>query len=299
MITAVQRNATINQVQTVLARAAAASVSALGAEQVPEAVVFRLVTPLAKRLPARGLFVDQIGLPHPAVLASVLRVTERTGAIAEPGDGDARALGADNGTYDALYDAALNLLAASMRRETALRVTAQHGHLLEQFSCRDLAVIDALATTRSHAWLQRCELRFETVRRDKIIPRRLRMIEEHFRLRGAPPPSPFSVEETDALERAGLVAWVDSSVTPRNSYRFLRAWRQMRLGRVPFRVGLQRWLAGQHMAPIQQEDRQPLRGDVVGGIEIHFRTLELTDSGRTWVQLTQPARWLGSGNRRR
>lgn len=284
MFTSCDSNTVANTVHTALERSA----GVLGVGRAPKDLVSGLVGPMSQRLPARGLFAGQIVAPLPAVLSSVLTVVGRitTSNSAAP---PAQTRVTDENAQ--LYSVALNLLCTSMRRETALQVTAQHGRILEQLSLRDLRVINSLTRDRSEVWLNRCELRFETVHNHKVIPRRIRLVDDATSTGVAPfsasIPATLSIADAESLERAGLVVWVDSTIAPPNNLRFISAWKHLRLGTVSFPEGFRRWLAGQHMAPVRHEDRQPLGGDLVGGIEILFRTLELTEAGRTWVRVTR------------
>ena len=256
-------------VQRALARSASALGSSGPSSAAFEATLVALMPPLCARLNERDWYGDTVVAPLPALLASVMRIVQREGSDVEQA---------------VLCDAAYNVLSAAMRRRTALLATAQQGALLEQVTHHDVHLLRALAARVPHACMARCELRFETIRKNKILPRRLRLGDDPDVRATHGVNSSLRDASAATLEMLGLAAWTDTVIVPLEDPAFATAWRHLRLGTVSFVDGLRRWLAGQHMAPIRHEDRQQQNRLAVGGLEVSFRSFALTRDGHRMAQ---------------
>jgi hypothetical protein len=103
----------------------------------------------------------------------------------------------------------------------------------------------------------------------------------------------LSGRHTVTLERLGLVVWSERRLTPAENPRFARDRRRARLGSVSFANGLRRWLAGTHLAPVSDDDLLLPAADnrqVVGGIEVSYRALDLTHEGRDLIRAVSGVR---------
>jgi hypothetical protein len=191
----------------------------------------------------------------------------------------------------------VNLLSTAMHRSTALVVGARHAALLAELSELDARIVLALARRWPAPLLTRLELRCETLRGSARVTRRLRVVDDAND--GSDRLDEFAVslqrDHTASLERLGLVTWSERTITPTEDPRFARARQQARMGTVSFADSLRRWLAGTHLAPVEDDEviipPVPNRG-VIGGIEVSYRAIHVTDEGRSLLRAVRPARRL-------
>lgn len=182
--------------------------------------------------------------------------------------------------------AVLHLVAAAMRRGSALRAHRGHVDLLHQLSNDEVRLLTVLADIAPVA--ARLELQFDVLQDGLEWRRRVRMLDASETTPEAGDAPAWS--GTGALERLGLVTWTDRTLRPADAPAFTRRRKDLGEGRLTVREGLRRWLAGRHMATVHANDEPAETLPNVGALRIEYRTLSLTAAGRDLARVICPAR---------
>lgn len=176
--------------------------------------------------------------------------------------------------------ATLRIVHVAVLRRTALRADPRHLTFLTSLTDAAARLLLHLAERYPTPLLTRLDVRCETLRHRAPSPRHIRLVEDESIVLS--PDEPLVTRSVIAeLERLMLVHWSDGVITPRENPGFANARRRARLGTPTLSEGLRRWFAGQHMAPVVDDEGGPARPSGVGGIELRYRILQLTPGARS------------------